>query len=127
MGRLFPLQNNTVSANHDFLEEPMKKLAALCTALLLGISLAGCAGGPAEPSHTQADAQAAIAAAKAAKKKAAAVGYEWRDTGKIIKKAEKALKAGDYAKAVKLAKKAERQSKNALAQYETNKNAQPRL
>jgi len=48
----------------------------------------------------------AIAAAEAARKKAASVGGEWRDTGKLIKKAKKALKAGDEAKALKLANKA---------------------
>ncbi|MCW8881292.1 MAG: SoxXA-binding protein [Sedimenticola sp.] len=49
----------------------------------------------------------AITKAEAARKKAASVDGEWRDTGKFIKKAEEAAKAGDYEKALKLAKKAE--------------------
>lgn len=52
-------------------------------------------------------ASEAIAKAEAARKKAASVNGEWRDTGKFIKQAEKAAAAGDYAKAVKLANKAE--------------------
>ena len=54
-------------------------------------------------------AQKAIAAAENAQKKAASVDGEWRDTGKIIKKAKAAQSKGDYAQAVKLANKAERQ------------------
>jgi uncharacterized membrane protein YdfJ with MMPL/SSD domain len=54
-----------------------------------------------------ASAADAIARADAARKKAASVDGEWRDTGKFIKKAEEAAKAGDYEKAIKLAKKAE--------------------
>jgi hypothetical protein len=57
----------------------------------------------------KATADAAIAAAKAAQKAAAAVGGEWRDTGKIIKDAEKAAAEGNYGSAVKLAKQAEEQ------------------
>ena len=101
----------------------MKKL--LTTAAFALFFAVGCAGTP-EVSHTKADADAAIAAAKAATKKAAGVGFEWRDTGKMIKKAEAAAKAGDFNAAVKGAKKAERQSINAYAQYEENKNAGPR-
>lgn len=49
----------------------------------------------------------AIAKAVAAQKKAASVNGEWRDTGKFIKNARKAAEAGDYAKAIRLAEKAE--------------------
>jgi len=58
----------------------------------------------------------AIAAAKAANKRAINENYEWRDTGKIIKKAEKALANGDDATAIKLANKARRQAENAVKQ-----------
>lgn len=61
-------------------------------------------------------AKAAIAAAKEASNQAKAVGNEWRDTGKLIKKAEEALAAGDYDKATSLANKAKRQAENAVAQ-----------
>jgi hypothetical protein len=56
-----------------------------------------------------ADAVAAIAAAKDAQKQANSVGGEWRDTGKMIKKAEKLLKEGKTEEAAKLAQEAEAQ------------------
>ena len=52
----------------------------------------------------------ALAAAKAEIKKASAVGGEWRDTGKIMKKAEKAAAEGNYGTATKLAEKAKFQA-----------------
>lgn len=54
-------------------------------------------------------AEAAIAAAKAAQKQANLVGGEWRDTAKMIKKAEKLLKEGKAKEAAKLAQEAEAQ------------------
>ena len=47
--------------------------------------------------------------AKDAQKQANSVGGEWRDTGKMIKKAEKLLKEGKTEEAAKLAQKAEAQ------------------
>ena len=64
-----------------------------------------------ESSGDKAAAESAIAAAESARKKAASIDGEWRDTGKMIKKAQAALKAGDFAKATKLAKNAEKQGK----------------
>jgi len=58
----------------------------------------------------------AITEAKAAKKKAASVGGEWRDIGKFIKKAEEAAKGGETKKALKLAKKAKFQSDAGIKQ-----------
>lgn len=52
---------------------------------------------------------AAYAAADAARKGAAAVKFEWRDTGKMLKKAKALAGKGDYAKAVALANKAKAQ------------------
>jgi len=57
-----------------------------------------------------------LARAEAARKKAASVGGEWRDIGKIIKKAKKALKAGDEAKCLKLATQARRHGEIGYAQ-----------
>jgi predicted small secreted protein len=54
-------------------------------------------------------AEASIAAAKEAQKQARSVGGEWRDTGKMIKKAEKLLKEGKTKEAAKLAQEAEAQ------------------
>ena len=65
----------------------------------------------------QASTDAAIASAEEARKAAAAVGYEWRDTAKMIKKAQKLAAEGKTEEARKLARQAEQQSKNALAQY----------
>jgi hypothetical protein len=54
-------------------------------------------------------AEASIAAAKDAQKQAKSVGGEWRDTGKMIKKAEKLLKEGKAKEAAKIAQEAEAQ------------------
>lgn len=51
-------------------------------------------------------AKSAIAAAEKSRKAAAKVGYEWRDTAKIIKSAKAAAKKKNYKKAIKLANKA---------------------
>ena len=82
---------------------------------VLGLAV-GCASTPDEPVADQATAEQAIADAKTANAQAKEMGAEWRDTGKIIKEAEAALTAGDYAKAIDLANKAKRQAENAMAQ-----------
>ena len=56
-----------------------------------------------------AQAEQAIKDADASRKRADSVSGEWRDTGKMIKSAQKALKEGDYDTAMKLAKKAHQQ------------------
>ncbi|TNF98793.1 MAG: hypothetical protein EP297_07185 [Gammaproteobacteria bacterium] len=111
----------------------MKKLIGIL--VIATLVMAGCAN--VKPSHDE--YMAAVAAAKSAKKKATAVGYEWRDTGKMIKKAEEIAKgaadsekAGDkeaaiaaYQKAAKLARKAEKQSHDAVKQQMQQANAGP--
>jgi hypothetical protein len=57
--------------------------------------------------------------------KASAVGFEWRDSRKILEQAEKAEKAGDHEKAMKLVNKAKQQGMVAVAQAESQKNAGP--
>lgn len=57
--------------------------------------------------NSKAGAEKAIAAAEKARKKAASISGEWRDTAKFIKKARAALKDGKVKKAIKLANKAE--------------------
>lgn len=54
-------------------------------------------------------AQSAIDKAETSRQHAASVKGEWRDTGKVIKKAKAALKEGKIDKAIKLANFAERQ------------------
>lgn len=101
----------------------MKKFIpfAIAATLVLG----ACTGGGGT-SYTEKDAQSAILAAEHETKRAKAKGYEWRDTGKMIKKAKAALKEGDIEKAVKLANQAKRQSSNALAQAAEQSNPKPR-
>jgi hypothetical protein len=95
-------------------------------AMLAVMLVSGCAAPEkkkAEPSKEQVAAEQAIASAKAAIKKAGAVRGEWRDSGKMVKKAEAAVKKGDYAGAMKLAKKAEKQGMMGQQQAEAEKNA----
>jgi hypothetical protein len=58
----------------------------------------------------------AVKDATAAINKAKAAHYEWRDSRKILKQAEKAEKAGDHKKAMALANKAKEQGIIAVAQ-----------
>jgi len=77
---------------------------------------------PADPG-AKAGAEQAIADAEAARKKAASVGGEWRDTAKMIKEAQDLVKSGEYDKAIKLANKAKRQGELGYAQSMAEKNA----
>ncbi len=61
--------------------------------------------------ETEMEAKAMLKKAKSNRAKAAEVGGEWRDVGKIIKQARKALKNGDYKKSVKLAEQAAEQGR----------------
>lgn len=72
-------------------------------------------------------AQDAISAAKAAQKQAKSVGFEWRDMGKLIKKAEAAAKDGKDKKAIKLANTVVKQGKEAVLQAKVAKTAGPRF
>ena len=95
----------------------MLKLTSMI-ALVFAVAV-GCTSTSDTSGSNEQAAKDAIAAAKKANKDAKAVSYEWRDTGKIIKKAEKALGADDYDKAIKLANKAKRQAENAIAQEQS--------
>jgi len=66
--------------------------------------------------------KAAVDAAKVAKKAASTVGGEWRDIGKFLKKADALATDGNFAKAEKLAKKAESQAILGKAQMEGQSN-----
>ena len=97
---------------------------ALTLGTLSALWLAGCQANPSKSAAAGSqDPAQAIAAADAARKAAAAVDNEWRDTGKIIKAAQSALKAGDTAKAQKLAATAEFQGHMAVQQARANANA----
>jgi len=108
----------------------MKKTLIIAAVAASLIALSGCqsqetksAAAPAAKSAAQMSFETALASASAATKKANKAGNEWRDTGKIIKKAKAAAKKGDYKTANKLAKKAEQQSVIALQQAKEQKNA----
>jgi hypothetical protein len=60
-------------------------------------------------------------------KEAISGGYAWRDTGKMLKKAQKLSEEGDAEKAQKLAMKASEQIKMAQQQYKEQENAGPWL
>lgn len=108
----------------------MKKTLTLLATCALTITLYGCASEPVGMMKKSMDtgaATAAISAAKAARSKAASVGGEWRDTGKMIKKAEKLAKEGKGDEAVKLAKAAELQGNAGYEQAMGQKAAAPRF
>ena len=102
----------------------MKTIIKLAVACVLALSLAAC--GTAQ-TKTLNDANMALKSAMTANGKAKKMSVEWRDTGKILKKARKAKGKGNFDQAVKLAGKAERQAKNAVAQAKAQKNIKPRL
>jgi len=60
-------------------------------------------------SATRTEAEKAIAASDEARKQAASVGGEWRDTGKMVKEARSLLDTHEYLKAIDIANKAKRQ------------------
>jgi len=101
------------------------KLNILATPILLAammMGFVGCASTPEEPAAettpavTQADADKAIAAAKASIAEAKKLNSEWTTTDDLMKQAEEAYGAGDYAKAVDLANQAKAMADAAIAQ-----------
>jgi len=79
----------------------LRHLLLAASIAVMGISMTGSAfAGPAEE---------AIADAKAALKQADSVGGAWRDTSKMIEKAEELLAAGKTQEALELARDAEAQ------------------
>jgi len=101
----------------------------LVGAALATLILTGCAGSGATTTKapaTKEDYLVAFNDAKAALKKAGKAKNEWRDSGKILIKAAKAAKTGDFKTATKLALQAKRQGELAYAQSQTEANAGPR-
>ncbi|MDJ0881192.1 MAG: LysM peptidoglycan-binding domain-containing protein [Gammaproteobacteria bacterium] len=98
----------------------MAAVAVLSTGLMVG-----CASDtkeePAPVAEKQdcpsAAAKNAIYSAKIKLARAEKLGYAWRDTGKMIKDAEKAAAKCDNDKAIELANMASEQAENAIAQY----------
>jgi len=98
----------------------LRKYAKFLGVVTLAMGLAtGCSSTGSKDSMAKSGDPAvkqAISEAKAANSAATKGGYAWRDTGKIIKKAEEAMAKGDNAKATSLAKKALDQTEMAKKQ-----------
>ena len=87
------------------------RLNKICSILALAVFLGGGLGAAVADDSTAvnpkaAAAQTMIEEAEKARKKAASVDSEWTGTGKLIKKAQLAMKEGNYDQAIKLAEKA---------------------
>jgi hypothetical protein len=77
--------------------------------VLAAVAISAFMMGSAYAAADKAAAEQAIAAAKESVQKAASVNGEWRDSGAMIKAAEKAMADGDFDGAVKQANKAAEQ------------------
>jgi len=87
-----------------------KIISGLALALLLAMGAGAAIAAEAKASDPKAaEAVKVIDNAEKARKRAASVDGEWRDTGKFIKKAKALSKEGKYDAAIKLAKKAKRE------------------
>ncbi|RMG49832.1 MAG: SoxXA-binding protein [Gammaproteobacteria bacterium] len=108
------------------------KTSKLLPSLALGtLLLAGCAGTQTASNEQGPDPRMAafeetLKAVEAERKKAASVGGEWRDIGKIIKKAKAAAAKGDFDKASKLLEEARFQARMGYQQAMEQRNAGPR-
>ena len=90
----------------------------LSTALLSLWLVNGCASNSSNGgSNANADATTAITNANDAIKIAKGNNWIWRDTEKFVTQASEAAAAGDNAKAIKLANKAQFQAEAAVEQY----------
>lgn len=103
----------------------MNHAKILAGLILSGYLTVGCASNDAMSSNMDAY-QKAVADAKSELTKAKKAGFEWRDTGKMLKKADALAKKGDMSGAIALANKAKRQSEHALTQAASQANAGPR-
>ena len=87
-----------------------KIISGLALALLLGVGTCASVAAEAKAADSKAaEAAKVIDHAEKARKRAASVDGEWRDTGKFIKKAKALAKEGKYDAAIKLASKAKRE------------------
>lgn len=88
-----------------------RKLLAIIGSISILLGTQSCAYMDSQSSSSSAAAEAA-----AEIDKAKSMGYEWRDSRKILEKAEKALAAGDTEKADKLFAEAKQQGIDAQKQ-----------
>jgi hypothetical protein len=87
----------------------MHKKYLLLLTLLVGLLSAGMTTTLLADEVSAAKVQSLIDAAEAARKEAASVGGEWRDTAKMIAKAKALLEKGDFVAAAKQANDAAKQ------------------
>lgn len=85
-----------------------KKVLSLLT-LLAALTCAGMTTAVLADAISAVKVQKLIDAAEAARKEAASVNGEWRDTGMMIKKAKELLAKGDFVASAKLANDAAKQ------------------
>ena len=78
---------------------------------------------PIAAAGTQADFDAALAAANAAQKDAGALKNQWTTTAQVLASAKKAAAAGDFDTAVKEAQRAEALAKASIAQAREQESA----
>ncbi len=102
-------------------------LAGITLSALLMTGCASSGGGSASASSPEEAYQMAHQEANIAIKNAVNANNVWRDSRKILDKAEKAAKGGDFETATKLALKAKRQGELAVAQAEAQQGAGPQL
>jgi len=102
-----------------------KRLSTVLMLICLGGGPASLIAADAKQADSKvAEAQTTIAAAEEARKKAASVDSEWRDTADFIKEAKAALEAGKPDDAIRLAKIAEDQGNLGYEQGYSQRNLQ---
>ncbi len=99
-------------------------VAVFTTGLAVGCSTGSEETMPVEPTVEECqgatpEVKNAIYAAKLKNARARNLGYEWRDTAKIIQEAEQAAEECDNVRAKILANKAEEQAADAIAQHDS--------
>ena len=87
--------------------------AAMAAAFVAGASCAATSASEADHAETF---KAAYEAGEAARKAAAALGFEWRDTKRMLGLAKKLAEKGEYERAIRLANKAKRQGEQGVVQ-----------
>lgn len=102
----------------------MRKSRSVIVAVLgAGALFVGVAGVQSADAATAESFEAAYAQAEAARKRAAEVGFEWRDTKKLLWYAKQYAEKGDYDKAQELAVKAKRQGELGVEQAKIQEKA----
>lgn len=86
-------------------------ISAIVLAAILSCNIAGASDEP-----TVEEFVAAFSAANDTRKQAGAMGHEWRDTAKILRKAKETAEAGDLVTAMSLVEEAQMQAEQGVIQ-----------